>query len=350
MNRPPASRLRANGSHTNRAHPNRATPEPGTHERGNRLPRAPARHLDDTRCPWCSSSAWGGWRCGRRVRGCSSSPVRRSASWPAALPDPGPVLNLELDTTVPARAVVGRPVTQSWRSRTAGPRPLRRCCCCTSLTAFRPCVCTSRSSPPRRRHGGGGAHAGLPRERREHAGACLPRWPVRVFVRSTHHPVPARPVVVHPQTVEVVLPGPRTAADDDPPGTGGTRAGVDVYGVREWRPGDVARATCTGGRPRARGRLAVVERERRSGRRSPSCSSVRPALRRGSQRRGRRVGSSARGRAGPPRRAVASQSALAPLVTGGPATLLDWSAALVEAPLPTAGRAGRGALVARPRR
>jgi uncharacterized protein (DUF58 family) len=159
--------------------------------------------------------------------------------------------------------------------------------------------------------------------------------PFAFFVRSTHHPLPARTCVVHPQTVDVVLPGPRAAADDDRAGDGRTRAGVDVYGVREWRPGDVARDVHWRASAR-RGRLAVVERERPE---RPALAVLlvgtagaaawEPAV---------AVGASAAAlAAGQGRRTalVASQSAVAPLVTGGPATLLDWSAALVETRLPT---------------
>lgn len=81
--------------------------------------------------------------------------------------------------------------------------------------------------------------------------------PLGLRLRKRAVDVPLR-LIVHPAQVPVVLPPPRAISDNADWVV--SRSGVDVHGIREWRPGDDASQVHWRSSAR-RGRLVVLERE-----------------------------------------------------------------------------------------
>ncbi|MEP7053876.1 MAG: DUF58 domain-containing protein [Actinomycetota bacterium] len=81
--------------------------------------------------------------------------------------------------------------------------------------------------------------------------------PLGLRLRKHTVDVPLR-LIVHPAEVAVSVPEPRAGSDDTQWVV--SRSGIDVHGIRDWRPGDVAGQVHWRSSAR-RGRLVVLERE-----------------------------------------------------------------------------------------
>ena len=88
--------------------------------------------------------------------------------------------------------------------------------------------------------------------------ALVTTEPFGMFLRKRVFGVPLH-VIAHPQEVPVQVPAPRGGSTDDREWIV-SRSGLDIHGVREWRPGDESNRIHWRTTAR-RGRLVVLERE-----------------------------------------------------------------------------------------